>query len=139
VSETRLYDNPATQSERREVLKDTYLSRAQSDADLTSQGRFKRETTNRITGVPEYPSQPANSPWASNPVPPDPASDQLGYEIDAMEGTPAEVQKSIRDVVGVGALPSADDLGGLEAPTDVNLPSDVETKPAQPSKDGVTE
>jgi hypothetical protein len=64
--------------------KDTFFSRAQADADLSAQGRFKRETATRITSVPEYPKQPANSPWASDPVPPNPVSDQLGYSIDAM-------------------------------------------------------
>jgi hypothetical protein len=73
--------NEPTQSEKREVLRDTYLSRAQSDADLTSQGRFKRETTTRVTSVPEYSKQPDNSPWASDPVPPE---EPLGFSVDEL-------------------------------------------------------
>ena len=42
MSETRPYDNSATQAEKREVLRDTYLNRAAADADLAAQGRFKR-------------------------------------------------------------------------------------------------
>jgi hypothetical protein len=99
------------QHTRQQILKDTYLSRAQADADLGAQGRFKRETTTEVTSIPIYPQQPASSPWA---FPPEPASDQLGYEIDAMEpvGTPAEVQAS--KIVGVNSPLGADDLGGLE-------------------------
>jgi hypothetical protein len=54
-------DEP-TQREKREALENTLLGRAEADADLTSQGRFKKETTTRVTGVPEYPAQPKNSP-----------------------------------------------------------------------------
>jgi hypothetical protein len=45
--------------------KDTFFSRAQADADLTAQGRFKKETATRVTGVPTYPSMPPSSPWSS--------------------------------------------------------------------------
>jgi hypothetical protein len=79
--------------------KDTYLSRAQADADLGAQGRFKRETTTRVTGVPVYLSLPARSPWA----------------------------KGFDEVVGVEPPLSADDLGGSMAPQDAALSSDVET------------
>jgi hypothetical protein len=94
VTETRHYHNEATQAEKREVLRDTYLTRAQSDADLTSQGRFKKEIATRVTGVPVYPSLPASSPWSSgfdqNVEPP------LGFAIDEMPavGTPNEIQSS---------------------------------------------
>jgi hypothetical protein len=75
--------------------KDTFLNRAQAEADLTSQGRFKRETATRVTGVPTCPKQPANSPWATDPVP---ATEPLGFSVDAMEpvGTPVEIEKSIQ-------------------------------------------
>jgi hypothetical protein len=119
--------------------KDTYFSRAQADADDAG-GRYAKLNPAKITGstpAPSYPTQPGNSPWASSPVPPNRASDELGFSINDQEavGTPAEIEQSIRalkaDVVGVGALPSADDLGGPEAPNDATCPSDVETKPAQ--------
>jgi hypothetical protein len=128
---THEFKNDSNQSERRRVERDTYLTRAQSDADLTSQGRFKKETATRVTGVPEYPKQPANSFWSCDPVP---ATQPLGFSVDAMEpnGTPTEVEASLK-VVGVEAPPGADDLGGSMAPTDASL-SDVETGPPKPER-----
>ena len=121
---TRHYHNDATQAEKRQVLKDTLLARAQADADLTSQGRFKRETTTRVTGVPEYPSLPASSPWAhgfdTNVEPP------LGIAVDEV---PAQ---SNLEVVGVEP-PLCADKGGPMAPTDVSQ-SDVETGPPKSIK-----
>ena len=83
------FNNETDQQTRRQVLKDTYLSRAQADAELEAQGRFKKHNPTIVTGIPEYPRQPSDSPWASpdpNPEPP------LGYEIDAqpeLGGAPA--------------------------------------------------
>jgi hypothetical protein len=119
------YSNEATQAEKREVLRDTYLNRAQSDADLTSQGRFKRETVTRVTAVPTYPSLPASSPWAhgfdTNVEPP------IGFAVDEV---PAQ---SNLEVVGVEPPLCADNLGGPMAPTDV-YQSDVETGPPKSMK-----
>ena len=71
-----------TQREKREVLKDTYLSRAQADAEMSLGGRFKKQTETHVTGVPRYPAQPTNSPWSTpDPTGPEPP---LGYEIDAL-------------------------------------------------------
>ena len=107
MTETRPYHNEATQSEKREVLRDSYLTRAQADAELGAQGRFKRETTTRITSVPVYPKQPANSPWS----------------------------QSTDEVVGVEPSLGVDDLGGSMAPDDVPpLASDVETSPPKPNE-----
>jgi hypothetical protein len=61
--------------------KDTFFSRAQADAELTSQGRFKKETATRVTGVPTYPSMPASSPWSNDPVPPE---EPLGFSVDEL-------------------------------------------------------
>jgi len=72
--------NDTDQQTRRQVLKDTYFSRASADADMIG-GRFKRETETRVTGVPSYPRQPESSPWASDPVPPE---EPLGYDINAL-------------------------------------------------------
>jgi hypothetical protein len=98
--------------------KDTFLSRAQADADLTSQGRFKKQTATRVTGVPTYPSMPA-TPWSSgfdqNLEPP------LGFSVDAMEpvGTPEEIEKSIRadnsDRSSTIASPTIEQGDGLSA------------------------
>jgi hypothetical protein len=74
------FNNDTDQQTRRQVLKDTYFNRAQSDADMIG-GRFKKETETRVTGVPSYPKQPASSPWASDPVPPE---EPLGYDINAL-------------------------------------------------------
>jgi len=77
----RPFDNDIDQQTRREILKDTYFNRAQSDADMIG-GRFKQQTQTHVTGVPQYPKQPPTSPWAT----PDPSGPEppLGYEIDAL-------------------------------------------------------
>src|SRR5262245_34403429 len=85
------FNNNNDQQTRREVLKDCYLSRAQNDATLEAQGRFKKQTSIKVTGVPTYPKLPDSSPWA----------------------------KSIDDVVGVEPALSA--VGGPMAPTDAPL------------------
>jgi phage terminase large subunit GpA-like protein len=58
--------NESDQRERREVLKDAYLSRAAADADFASQGRFKREIETRVTPVPNYPKQSEGSPFTND-------------------------------------------------------------------------
>jgi hypothetical protein len=84
------------QEERREVLlndikvheqteKDTHFSRAQADVELENQGRFKKQTeTEVIASKPQvrYPAQPASSPFAHDPAPPE---NPLGYDINALE------------------------------------------------------
>jgi hypothetical protein len=51
----------------------TYLDHATASAELEAQGRFKKQTESKVvTGVPTYPNQPSNSPWHSDPVPPEP-------------------------------------------------------------------
>jgi hypothetical protein len=69
--------------ERYQVLRDTYLSRAQADAEIEAQGRFKKQNPTTVTSVPQYPRQPTNSPWHSDPVPPE---DPLGYSVDWLGG-----------------------------------------------------
>ena len=56
------FNDDTDQQTRRQVLKDTYLSRAQADADLIG-GRFKKQVETHITGTPSYPQQPSSSPW----------------------------------------------------------------------------
>jgi hypothetical protein len=89
--------NEPTQSEKREVLKDSYFARQQNTADDAG-GRFTKLTPTNVTGstpVPSYPQQPPNSPWHHDPIP---ATEPLGMSVDAMEpnGTPEEVEKSIQ-------------------------------------------
>ena len=102
MTETRHYQNEATKAEKLEVLRDTYLNRAAADADLAAQGRFKREITTRVTGVPVYPSLPASSPWANGfdtnvePV--------LGFAVDEMPAN--EIQTPTLKPPEVNALPA---------------------------------
>src|SRR5262245_16151574 len=72
------FDNDTDQQTRREVLKNTYFSRAQAEADLEAQGRFKKQNPTTVTGVPQYPAQPTNSPWAT----PDPTGPEPPFPID---------------------------------------------------------
>ena len=89
---THEFNNQASQSERREVLRnDTMLSRQQNTID-DSGGRFAKLTPATITGAtpaPQYPQLPASSPWSNgfdeNVEPP------LGYAVDAM---PQEIQST---------------------------------------------
>lgn len=82
---THHFNNNSDQAERKQVIKDCYQTRAQAqaDADMAAGGRFKKQTETLITGVgvPQYPRQPSNSPWHSDPVPPE---EPLGYSIDAL-------------------------------------------------------
>ncbi len=61
----------------------TYLDRAKVEAEqeMRTGGRFKNEIAARVTGVPTYPPQPADSPWHHDPVGPEPP---LGVAVDDM-------------------------------------------------------
>src|SRR5262245_30259600 len=52
-----------SQRQKREVLKDCYLNRAQAEADMIG-GRFRQQSQTHVTGAPSYPAQPSHSPWA---------------------------------------------------------------------------
>jgi hypothetical protein len=71
----------------------TYHQIAVSEAGAIG-GRFAAEAKTHVTGVapaPQYPTLPVNSPWADEPVGPEPP---LGVAIDQMEpvGEPFEIQ-----------------------------------------------
>jgi hypothetical protein len=100
-----------TQTEKKQIVRDTYLSRAQTETDLGTQGRFRKETATRITAVPTYPTQPASSPWSSDPVAPEPP---LGFSVDE--------------------LPN---LGGSMAPDDAVMSSSVGSDPTSLSSSAV--
>ena len=106
---THDFRNDSNQDERRRVERDTYLSRAAADADLTSQGRFKKETTTRVTGVPTYPSLPPSSPWANgfdeNVEPP------LGFAVDEMPAK--EIQEPTPNSPEARALPASVEVRGV--------------------------
>ena len=117
---THDYDNQSSQDERRELLKDTYLNRAAADADLASSGRFKRETTTKVTGVPSYPQLPPSSPWANgfdqNVEP------ELGYAVDER---PQEIQSSepALSPATVASPDAGDRTGEGSAAAVVNFPA----------------
>jgi hypothetical protein len=103
------YWNEIDPKETRKIIqneRDTFHSRAQADAELEAQGRFKRQNETRITGTGALPSFPAipSGPWsAPDPVLPDPATNEFGVAIDEMEptGSPQEIERSLerRDAV----------------------------------------
>ena len=104
---THDFNNSATQKEKRETLhKDTFFNRAQSDLDEAG-GRFAKQSKATIigSGPVSYPTQPIDSPWGSDPVPPE---EPLGYSIDdlGLEGS--------GDVIGEAptASPSVVEPGG---------------------------
>jgi hypothetical protein len=108
-------ENDTSQSERREILRNdrlarsTYLDHAIARAEDEAGGRFAKQAPTTVTGGPQYPRQPAGSPWSQGHVVGPEAP--LGFSVDAIEpvGTPAEVQRSIeRNEVGdAAALPHA--------------------------------
>jgi hypothetical protein len=85
-----------TMKEKRETLVNdrkvmvTYLSHAEASANDDRGGRFAvRSPTTVIGAAPiAYPKQPEGSPWACDPMPPEPLIDgtgeglTLGYAID---------------------------------------------------------
>ena len=105
---THEFNNPATQRGKREVLRnDTYFAR-QSHAVDDAGGRYAKLTPTNVTGstpAPSYPKQPANSPWSFDPVP---ATEPLGFSVDAMEpvGTSVEIEKSVRSDRSSSAIAS---------------------------------
>jgi hypothetical protein len=87
------YWNEVNPKETKEIIanertKDTFLSRAEADAALEAQGRFKRQNETRIVGSggPTYPA--GAGPWSPNyapAVPPDPHTDQIDYDPNFVE------------------------------------------------------
>jgi hypothetical protein len=81
------YWNSIDKKETEEVIRnDSYFTR-QRDALDESGGRFSKVNPTTVTGAspPTYPQIPTG-PWGgSNPVPPDPATDTLGYDINEQE------------------------------------------------------
>jgi len=128
------------QRERRAVLRNdrrirepsAYIDHTHDDA---SGGRFAKVARSTVTGadpVPLYPRQPANSPWANDPIGQEPS---LGYPIDEhlAVGTEAEIIASLREAHSdhgdqpssfENAPPSGDARSGTGHPSsDVVAPS----------------
>jgi len=91
TAETNEMSSKDEQQERRQVLEndrklrgDTFFSRAQADADdeLSGGGRFARRSPVTVTGtteVPIFPKLTSSSPFAGDPVPPEP---RLGVSVN---------------------------------------------------------
>jgi hypothetical protein len=85
------YWNEIDPKETRAIIqndRDCFRTRAEADAALEAQGRFKRQNETQVVGAksnPVYPAQPSG-PWSQgDPGAPDPTTDQLGYGIDEVE------------------------------------------------------
>ena len=99
----RVY-NDSSQAERRAILRNereagTYHAFATSEAGAIG-GRFAAETKTNVSGatpVPQYPTLPANSPFATEPVG---QERPLGFPIDEMQpvGEPHEMAASLGEV-----------------------------------------
>jgi hypothetical protein len=92
------FHNPATQRERREVLRDTLASRAEADLGIENVGRFAKPFS-FVGSEPtaQHPKLPENSPFANDPVPieePIDASD-CGVTFGAALGEPHEQASSL--------------------------------------------
>jgi len=83
-----------TQAEKRRIIKDTYFSRAQTEVGTELGGRYKHLAPAPVTGVPQYPQQPPNSPFHHDPTGAEPP---LGIDVNAMPavGTQHEVERSL--------------------------------------------
>jgi hypothetical protein len=86
------YWNPFSQAERRKEVqrdRDCFRTRAEGDADLLNQGRFKKETATTVVGATPsapVPQQPATSPWGGdNPIPVGGELDYFDTDISAVE------------------------------------------------------
>jgi len=100
------YDNPATQDERKAIVKnDTLFTRQQNTIDDAA-GRYAKLHPAKIVGSTPapYPEQPANSPWHHDPVP---ATEPLGFSVDELPPNSGGGQTD--DVVGVASSSPADD------------------------------
>jgi hypothetical protein len=93
------FTNETPEAERRQIVKDDarklpqpgergdcYMRRAASMIGSELGGRFQRLAEQQIVGqsATPYPAQPANSPFASNPVPTEPP---LGIDVGAVKDT----------------------------------------------------
>jgi hypothetical protein len=119
------YWNEINPKETKEIIQgDTFLNRAQADAELEAQGRFKRQNETRVTGAAPvtYPRLPSG-PWSEgDPGAPDPVTDQFG-DVNEMEptGSAVEIEKSLQrrnDATSANGLISAVDASAPEEPND---------------------
>jgi hypothetical protein len=132
-------DEP-TQAEKRAILRqersfNTLHGRAIADTNELG-GRYAKVTEQRVVGSTPvvYPTLPANNPWASDPVGPEPLIDArdcgttLGYEIDERVSTSAASE--VRDA-GAGEVAPNDGLvEATPAPSTLSAEAEAERKAA---------
>jgi hypothetical protein len=75
---THEFNNDSNQAERRSVQRDSYFSRAQAEAEIEAQGRFKKHNPTIVTGVTTQYPRPSSGPWAT----PDPTGPEPPFPID---------------------------------------------------------
>jgi hypothetical protein len=129
--------NESSQSERRAVLRNerevgTYHAFATSEAGAVG-GRYGVVSKTRVigSGPVEYPALPSSSPWASDPIPPEPS---FGMAIDAMEpvGTHVEIEQSLQ-------LAELQSGGGINPISPPNGPPSGDARSSGPLHSGSSE
>ena len=109
------FNNHATQAERRAVLRDTFLTRAQAELDEAG-GRFQNQTPRTFTANnPAYPRLPSSSPWAA-PCPPG-VERPLGIDVNDLGFD--------RSALGADVAPASGSspLAAVEIETPASIPS----------------
>jgi hypothetical protein len=105
------WNHPFSQAEKRKELerdRDCFRTRAESDAALEAQGRFKKTNETTVVGATPvtYPRLPSG-PWSEgDPGAPDPATDQLGYGIDEQEAVLPASSADLSDSGDAGDAPT---------------------------------
>ena len=137
-------DEPLTKAEKLNVRQDqslrdqqrrqggtTFFERAQLDAALEHQGRFRDVTAATVVGATaSWPRLPAGNSFASDPVGPEPLIDGrdcgpvLGYEID--ERVPTSDRLAPEGDAGVRVTPGSPH--SVEAPTPSTLSTEAEAE-----------
>jgi hypothetical protein len=116
------YWNPFSQAERRKEVerdRDCFRTRAESDAALEAQGRFKKTNETTVVGATPsapVPQQPASSPWGGDNL--IPAGGELDYfdtDISAVE----PILDDRRDATSANGLTSAVENASAPEATEV--------------------
>jgi hypothetical protein len=136
------YWNEIDPKETKEIIQgDTFLNRAQADADLSNQGRYAKEQATTVTGakaVPSYPRLPSG-PWSEgDPGAPDPVTDQFG-DVNSQEptGSHVEIERSLErrdDATSANGLTSAvENASAPESAEAVSSPPPADSTPPRKS------
>jgi hypothetical protein len=134
----RPYDNPASQDERRQVLRDTLLGRRAhkntyfAHAHSDEGGRFSApdQPPRYTVGSEAVPRYPAGPNWSADPVGPEPS---LGFSVENVPptGEMFEIEKSV-------LAESPGDEGMIQSSSPISgPPSGGEVSSGDPPKDAV--